>query len=106
MIQDQITALAREYAEEKGKNLETTGELPICLIKEVVEMDAKEQAQFLQWLTRRYCLVEKRTVTELLKQHHDEAKGTDKGGREWFFYKGRLDLLKSLFPELGKEVES
>lgn len=104
-LREEITALVREYAQNKGKEMEEKESLPNCLIKEVVEMDARELTHFLTWLRRRYALVGKERVRKLLKEHSKENRGTDKGSREWFFYNGRLDLLKSLFPEIGKEAE-
>lgn len=104
MTPEEIASLAREYAEEmiKGKPSE---ELPNCLKNSMMAMNTEYIAEVFQWLTRRFCLVEKETVSKLLKEHRKENSGTDKGSREWFFYNGRLDLLKSLFPDLGKEVE-
>lgn len=90
MTPEEITALAHEYAEEMhyGDNY----------------FEA-ENKRLLTWLLRRYYLVEKETINKLLKEHCEESKGLDVGSREWIFYKGRLDLLESLFPEIGKEVE-
>ena len=103
MNNDQITALAREYAEEKGNVMEQKQSLPNCLIKEVVEMDATERTCFLQWLSRRYYLVEK----ECLKKKYAELKS------EWRTAKGtdvytaltKMESFESLFPDVAKEVE-
>lgn len=62
MNKEEITALASEYAEEKGKKMEREQGLPNCLLKEVMGMDVEELINFLQWLLRRYCLVEKEAV--------------------------------------------
>lgn len=104
MTQDQITALAREYAEEKGKEMERKQSLPNSLIREVMEMDAKEQTSFLQWLLRRYALVEKDKLKEEYKKvcesvnRHSTTTGC-------LFFVGQKQTLESLFPEIAKEVE-
>lgn len=101
MDDKEIIALAREYAEEcidpYGFSKET--------YEEMVEEKAENVAYVLRWLSIRYCIMEKEAVAKLLKEHHKENRGTDKGSRAWFFYNGRLDLLKSFFPDIRKEVE-
>lgn len=58
MTNQEITALARECAEEmiKGKPSE---ELPNCLKNSMLEMNTEYIAEIFRWLTRRYCLMEK-----------------------------------------------
>lgn len=85
MTDTEITFLARVYAEKDGN---------------FVQIDQDDAEDFLRWLCDRYCLVEKKEVLNLIETHRAESKGLDNGGREWFFYKGRLDLLKNLFPDL------
>lgn len=91
MKEKAITALAREYVNCMGYGL---------------QCNPDNVAESFRWLADRFCLVEKEAVAKLMKEHRKENRGTDKGSRAWFFYNGRLDLLKSLFPELAKEVES
>lgn len=103
MTNDQIAALAREYAEEcidpQGFSKET--------YEELVEEKAENVAYVLRWIRDRYCLVEKSKVREA----YLEARATTKEG-----YKAKLGgmiavgsankaLLESLFPEIAKEVE-
>lgn len=60
MNDDQITALAREYAEEVYRNAHKEMEvLPNCLSNEAINMFAEDMESKLKWLLRRYCLVEK-----------------------------------------------
>lgn len=102
MIDTEITAIAREYAEEmiKGKPSE---ELPNCLKNSMLSMNTEYIAEVFQWLTRRYCLVEK----EGLKKKYAELKS------EWRMAKGadvytaliKMEFFESLFPEIAKEVE-
>lgn len=96
MDNDQITDLSREYAEEC---IDPNG-FSRGTYKELVEEKAEMTASVLRWLCDRYFLVEKKEFLNLIETHRSESKGTDKGAREWFFYTGRLDLLKSLFPDL------
>lgn len=95
MNDDQITALAREYAEEEYKTLN--------LPTDHTEVSAYRYMDFARFLLRRYCLVEK----SKLKTKHKEAlaalESNDNEDVKWGTY--RLSLLKSLFPEIGKEVE-
>ena len=50
-----------------------------------------------------YYIVPKEDVKELYEEHRNESRGLEKGGREWFFYAGRMDLMKSLFGSLFEE---
>lgn len=64
--------------------------------------------KMLEWLLRRYCLVEKSKVAEEYKR----AIETNRNGKETGVYSlctmgsARKVLLESLYPEIGKEVES
>lgn len=91
MTDDQITAFAREYAE-----FTDTAEVNKKYISAICE-------NFLKYTLRRYCIVEK----SKLKTKHKEAlaalESNDNEDVKWGTY--RLSLLKSLFPEIAKEVE-
>lgn len=117
MNNNQITALAREYAEEKGRVMEQKQSLPSCLVKEVMEMDATELTRFLQWLSRRYCLVEKSKVEQMYKEAVDGKCELEKMQPQNTYAKNSILMkigmnagcaytLKSLFPAIAKEVES
>lgn len=98
MADDQITALAREYAEELCPDNKVE--------REMIELDC---LGFLDRVLNRYCLVEKSKVTTEYKAcasmrddnlspnivsailHHRGLEG--------------VRVLKSLFPEIAKEVE-
>lgn len=87
----QITDLARQYAEEKASMMKGS-------------MATQGEAEnVIRFLLRRYALVEKESVLKLMDEHRKENRKADKGSREWFYYNGRLDLLKSLFPDMAKE---
>lgn len=103
MDNDQITALAREYAESRYPEAKTD-EDDFLYDSAVYVMEDN-----LRWLLSRYCLVEKSKVTTEYKacasmrddnllpniesaiQHHKGIEG--------------IRVLKSLFPEIAKEVE-
>lgn len=105
MDNDQLTALAREYAEEmiKGKPSE---ELPNCLKNSMLAMNTEYVAGIFRWLMRRYCLVEKGKV---VAEYKNVAKAV-KAKREYNLTLSedklaKADLLFDLFPEIAKEVE-
>lgn len=115
MDNDQITALAREYAEEmiKGKPSE---ELPNCLKNSMLAMNTEYVAKIFHWLTRRYCLVEKSKVEQMYKEAVDGKCELEKMQPQNTYAKNSILMkvgmnagcaytLKSLFPEIGKEVE-
>lgn len=81
MTNDQITALAREYAESDGYGLQ------------IIQDDAE---MFLRWLSRRFCLVEKSKLDELEISRRAKENGA-------------VCLtpaeVRNLFPEIAKEVE-
>lgn len=109
MNDDQITA--REYAEEccpieayeKAELIdpykEEVFERKVDILATQIEFE-----QFLEWLLRRYCLVEK----EAVRKEYDLAE------KLWIksacatteeFNMGRMNAIQSLFPEIAKEVE-
>lgn len=115
MNSDQITALAREYAEEmiKGKSSE---ELPNCLKNSMMEMNTEYVAKIFQWLTRRFCLVEKSKLTKMYKEAVDGKCELEKMQPQNTYAKNSILMkvgmnagcaytLKSIFPEIAKEVE-
>lgn len=98
MDNNQITALAREYAEEKGRVMEQKQSLPSCLVKEVMEMDAAELTRFLQWLSRRYCLVEK----SVIKKTWSEITNVYLAHQHITYDGARYLFDEVLFPEIAK----
>lgn len=95
-MKEEITALAREYAEEmiKGRPSE---ELPNCLKNSMLTMNTEYVAEIFQWLTRRFYIVEK----ERVKDEYEKAK-MDMVSK---YHQGSMVVLQVLFPEIGKEVE-
>lgn len=101
---DQITALAREYAEEQGK-LDREQGFPESFIKDMLEFNEKEFKSVLEFLLRRFCLVEKEQLKRVMSLHIEKSDENVKGGKAWFFHKGSANTLRYLFPEIAKEVE-
>ena len=105
MSNEQITAVAREYAEEKcGKENAS----PMYFSREKNEMEEK-----LRWLSRRYCLVDKSKVTDLCRLTLEHEDSVDYG-----LIDGLTEIVCDIFseqyhqvadgldnPEITKEVE-
>lgn len=106
MNNDQITALAREYAEEQGKGDRELG-FPEFFIKDMLEFNEKEMKSALDFLLRRYCLVEKKQVFEVYKsaKHNSKMAHRERLYTMLAVTSARKALLESLFPEIAKEVE-
>lgn len=110
----EITALAREYAEEiypheEGEDL---GQMEFLRTSATKHIEAS-----LKMLSRRYCLVEKSKVEQMYKEAADGNCKLEKMRPQNTYAKnsiamrigvnfGCVHTLKSLFPEIGKEVES
>lgn len=102
MNEQEITALAREYGEYVANSLD----YDMCSDPELRHILAvkghSESAQsVLEWLLRRFCLVEKDAIRKEYKQAAEDYDPYD----PMYSNRGELDLLESLFPDLGKEVE-
>ncbi len=97
MNNDQITALAREYAEEIRPYNDKTAPLSI--------LDIREAERLIRFLLRRFCLVEKERLKRVMLLHIEKSNECSKGGKTWFFHKGSANTLRYLFPEIAKEVE-
>ena len=106
MTDEQITAIAREYAEETIKGTDFD-DMPGSLRRSVLEMNAKTMEKKLKWLLRRFCLVEKNKVEEMyLNAKIAIVKGYDENlGGMMAVGSASKSILESLFPDLGKEVE-
>lgn len=101
MDNDQITALAREYAEEiypheDGEDLGQMSFLRNNAIKHI--------SSTLKMLLRRYCLVEKKDVEAKYQEAKERYFNSD-DEIEKTMYGGRMSMLEYLFPEIAKEVE-
>lgn len=94
------TALAREYAEEiypheEGEDLGQMSFLRNNATKHI--------SSTLKMLLRRYCLVDKSKVKNIYNGILVQLDPKNFGYSP--YNQGRMDVIKSLFPDLGKEVE-
>ena len=105
MTPEEITAIASEYAKEMAIKDREEG-FPESMIKSMISVSEYDMKSAIEFLERRFFIIQKETISNIVKAHCKEVIGTGKGSRAWFFYKGRIELLKSIFPGLGKEVES
>lgn len=112
MNDDQITAVAREYAEEQGKCDRERG-FPESFIKDMLEFNEKDMKSALDFLLRRFCLVEKEKATKLCRLTLKHEDSVDYG-----LIDGLTDVVCDIFseqyhqvadgldnPEIAKEVE-
>lgn len=113
MSEQEITALAREYAEEISP-VRQLDDHPVAkmiadimrkALSEVTAEQIKNFEGFLRFLLRRYELVEKERLRRVMALHIEKSNEVAKGGETWFFHKGSANTLRYLFPDLGKEVE-
>ena len=95
MTTEEITALAREYAEEFYK------------VRGGLDLMADEAENVIRFLFRRYALVEKSKLKEEYRKVQKQMIEGDELGIHVLFIHGKIkkDLLESLFPEIAKEVE-
>ena len=92
MTEEEIKKLAREYAESVSfRDAEDPN----------IQIEYDFALPVIEWLCKRFCIVEKSKVQNLSSEHHNELRGLEKGCWAWFFYDGRKDLIRTLF---GKEM--
>lgn len=112
MTEEQITAIAREYAEE----IHTDTSAPFK--DDVVCEEIENTESFLRFILQRYCLVEKsklqsiiEALNEMVHYYNRQAKSCCNNQMREVSEKcaavmqGKVELLESLFPEIAKEVE-
>lgn len=104
MKSEEITTLAREYA-EWVLSVPGAEKLPNCLRNEATGTLREDAEEVLKWLSTRYCLVEK----ERVKDEYHEAKFTcgnvDPCSDTFVSSHAQKSVLERLFPEIAKEVE-
>lgn len=105
MTDDKITALAREYGEYAANSLDYDMCPDPDIRHRLVVTGHSEAAQsVLEWLLRRFCLVEKSKVEAVYNMTWNSWHHTlDMEIKEKNQYV--LDVLHALFPEIAKEVE-
>lgn len=95
---DQITALAREYAEETYPNLSDK-----IISRRTQEI--KEAERVIRFLLRRYALVEKSKIREAYKDAQKDQHNSERDFALTLAGRNRSAVLIDLFPEIAKEVE-
>lgn len=104
MSEEEITALAREYAEIHCPEFKYRGDKEGR--KDDIKYETLHAQCVIEFLLRRYCLVEKERVKAELKAVDLSIKAS-----LTFILKvtevdmAKKELLHSLFPEIAKEVE-
>lgn len=109
MTDTEITALAREYAEETCKDIPRNNDIK-SLRKSAIKLSAEGMETRLRWLLRRYCLVEKSKATDLCRLTLEHGDSEDYG-----LIDGLTDIVCEIFseqyhqvadkPEIAKEVQ-
>lgn len=96
MTQDEITALAREYAKGEFK------------AKRSVDAKADEAEQVIHFLLSRYCLVEKSEVEVHLRSARQLEKDAAALKIKQLGHVGRTrsELIKALFPDMALKDEA
>lgn len=110
MKESEITALAREYAEEIWPTTldKKAGYKTLEALRRLREIEFKKAERVIRSLLRRYCLVEKNGLKDVRQHIMNKIKAgknlrckktIDEG-------KAQRTILDALFPEIGKEEES
>lgn len=110
MDEKEITALAREYAEEATKADAGDPNLSATDLNGIKHDVAEYAEEVIRFLLRRYCLVEKSKTTALCRLTLEHGDSVDYG-----LIDGLTDIVCELFPEqyeqearnpeIAKEVE-
>lgn len=105
MDNEQITALARELADELYNNDSSYRKI-LWWCEEPKERKAEELEYTLRFLLCRYCLVEKSKLIEEYKSATANFNNaSDPVIPTMDYYLGIMKFIESLFPEIAKEVE-
>lgn len=94
MNEDQITSLAREYAEELSPDNKVE--------REMIELDC---LGFLDRVLNNYCLVEKSKIREAYKDAQKDQHNSEGDFALTLAGRNRSAVLIDIFPEIAKEVE-
>lgn len=98
MNDDQITVLAREYAEWICPYKDKSANLSI--------LDIREAERLINFLLRRFCLVEKDVVKNFYQSRKDFLAHKNEYDRDIVNdISIEVKLLSCMFPEIAKEVE-
>lgn len=99
MTDEQLTAIAREYAEWICPYKDKSANLSI--------LDIREAERLINFLLRRFCLVEKENIEKYFQSRNYIL--THQDVYEVYIVREsevEMKLLRCLFPEIAKEVEN
>lgn len=104
---EEITALAREYAEETIGDILQFSPRPLPNSVEVlIRRDQKQTENIIRFLLRRFCLVEKSKVEQIYQaKQHILANQNVFGITVATEAAAQKRLMLCLFPEIGMEAE-
>lgn len=105
MDQNQLTALAREYAEEATKADACDPNLSATDLNGIKHDVAEYAEEVISFLLRRFCLVEKRKIREAYKDAQKDQHNSEEDFALTLAGRNRSAVLIDLFPEIAKEVE-
>lgn len=100
MSNEEITALAREYAEEATKADASDPNLSDSDINGIKRDVAEYAVEVIRFLLQRYCLVEKSKATELCRLTLEHGDSEDYG-----LIDGLVDFVCDVFPEQYNQLE-
>lgn len=106
MSEEEITALAREYAEEATKADAGDPNLSATDLNGIKHDVAEYAEEVIRFLLRRYCLAAKDVVKNFYQSRKDFLAHQNEYDRDivndiWI----EVRLLSCMFPEIAKEVE-
>lgn len=99
MNEQEITALAREYAEEATKADASDPNLSNTDLNGIKHDVAEYAEEVIRFLLRRYCLVEKSKATDLCRLTLEHGDSVDYG-----LIDGLTDYVCEVFPEQYRQV--
>lgn len=105
MTDTEITALAREYAEEATKADASDPNLSATDLNGIKHDVAEYAEEVIRFLLRRYVLVEKSKVEEEYHEANICRTHVERYGAQWGALTAKMALMERLFPEITKEVE-
>lgn len=105
MTPEQITAIAREYAEEYTRKKYPNA--PGHVRERIIEGRLEHMEDFIPWLLQRFCLVEKSVAKQFFQSRQNILTNQDKYDR-YIVDEASTEkrLMLCLFPEITKEVEA
>lgn len=102
MTDEQINAIAREYAVEITKDMAKNLDESSPMLKDTVHVNTNYVKLFLKWFSNRYAIVEKSKLTEEYYEAEFTCGNVDPCSETFKTNLAQKSLLERLFPELFK----